>query len=1730
VGNFWDYLKDGVSNTVEAAKSAGQAAASTGQDFYHEMYWGVVAAEAAVGADRPGELTKARAAAFGTPEQQAAAKDTNWFDAWKGNANASTAAVGHVLNVATSAPVINTATDALYSGMEGAYRAGTSATIVGGRWSDAFSPENWQRAWNATSNDNPAVKGVTFGEAITSNSPEDVLDPAKLAQNRADVASSWQKQLLVEGLDVMGWLAFDPTKGVGRVARAARVANRIETSAQAEKAFEASKNIEFGDAKGARHDAQAWDFLTPKGMGGDPSAKAHLDTIDRFIIKHTEQSKFSKSALPSEDEMASSLKRVARNGAGEGTANVILGLFSQANKIEEVTHRLATKRNIMFASQGSKGALQALIHDSPEIARAMERMSRSPEGIDRLDELAHASLDPTRNFSDLAERVAFDKNNADELKGFAKRLDDFHGNLSELDARLYGSADSGGGGQFNTVAGLSAFDKLAAGLHARVGHAHVYQDGVGARTMRAVGWATDKVAPGTINSADALTGAEQFGGTLRQAGYSAAEVTDLQNRFRGLGQNERNILVKNEMGRMVRRIAAKYGMDEELAKRVTNNIMSKLVDGRAFASRELERIVKEEEANAATAANERLRTNAPKGLVKLHEPGGQTAISVKHGLLQSHMGMSAPTLDPRLVEKVIRYHSADAKTGLGALRERGVDLGSGLADAYTNIWKFGVLGRPGLAVRALLDTQLRSVAMIGAMTTFLQTAQGTGHVLDRRLLKSERMFTVPATVEDLKQAAYHDSRAEALTAQLNSWGSHDTGNAFFKDESAAYKDAQGKPLRSPKIDAFAERNQLRRDQLFERQQDLQSKLETLRGRRPKTVKQQARNEELIARAEARVARITEQLKQAYDPTKAAKDARLGYLKGNAGHRANRSREGDLRSAIAAHRVTAESLRAGTYRASKNWLGTQKKPMTLVDGQKVQLSPAYTSAHDMDSVTMLLSHGGNAASSVLTGSLASDTGRIREMNNSWVANVKANDPEWSRRYVRAVDAMLASPTARRLMHSRTLRDERHWNELYQTMRNDKAVKNEWAKMKAHHTDFDTWLHGIVRYVGYYAPTEKITERILRGERLTPEGVDGLIPKGERFTIHGPDLEYLQPSSVSQAAVNARDKIFKLLLDKPDTYLVRHPTYVALYNQNAKRLANKWARERGDLTLDGRAEIEARARHQAIVDIKRVMYDPSHLTNAHQTLRFISPFIRPWEDAMRSWSRLIYDNPNVLGRMALAWQAPNIAGIIVDENGHKVPAWSAPKDGRQEFAILPVPFGDKTGIHEFRLRKQSLNSIAQGDTPWLPGFGPVVQVPVQALASDFFPEIYNYSNNPVLRSMFPDGNIPKSGAKDILWGQAPGYARALHDAFDAKAGSNARIYQTVINAKILEAQQKGLPPPSPEVLKEAGRKAARTGGLIRALASGLIGMSGTSSPEGNFYVEQYQTLRAGEAYLLKTQGKTADQAFAELYPEAADLPWSISMNETGINATVRADKRSRSLKKLIDQFPEFGYAIVGSDNVGGQFARDGSIMPDTQFNSSVYNAQFGIKYGVDELGRRGRTQGEILDRALQATGWTKYAQVSAAVDVALQQRGLNNLNQKGAQQIRLMKQLLVAKLKKDNPVWAADFEDRNGGKVDQFLRVADVLMSNPRTKDREDINALRTYLQYRDTANKLAQAQGYTLKAVKNADPLRKRLYEIGSALAKQSLGFDQVWQRVLEGEVEDRNAAPSGSDPSAGSTG
>jgi hypothetical protein len=817
----------------------------------------------------------------------------------------------------------------------------------------------------------------------------------------------------------------------------------------------------------------------------------------------------------------------------------------------------------------------------------------------------------------------------------------------------------------------------------------------------------------------------------------------------------------------------------------------------------------------------------------------------------------------------------------------------------------------------------------------------------------------------------------------------------------------------------------------------------------------------------------------------------------------------------ADRLERSAAELPTRLADKRFLGATDKTLT-VGGQKVT-TRAYVSDEDRVATWQALLPGDATLSDAILNLTEKTKSKLSENAGDWLS-VDPSDLKWAATYSRHVDAIRRSHTGMRVLAE----GDHPTADLVKSLRDDPAVRKEWLEVRFDNPHFDDWLDRVISEAAYVAPTTAIRKAIVGGKRVNEATAEKLFAKfgddaselPQRMPITGPEMSVFHVGEGASARKLAQ-KAIQHLSDTPDTVLARHPLYVGRYFTHFKQLAAREMDGAGELGPAAQAKIEKAARHRAIQDVRETMYDTARHTGAHAGLmRLASPFLGAWEDALVSWSRLMYDDPARLGALVKTWTAPERMGLVVDEDGK--PVKPGQKGVRQSFVTVPLPgfAKDWAGVEDFKIRKNSFNSIFQGEVPWLPGSGPMVPIPASQITARAFPEIAD-PNGPMPKVLQPfvrsvlNGDSPKVGtgigglAKDTVAGFTPAWVRRGFEAFNPTSPSFTNVFADSVNSQIIAARQAGKPVPSQDVLKRNALKAARNTTIVKGPALLGFGMAGEGAGIAEFYSNQYNLLNE-QADTLRAQGTTPEQRFNQLFPEAAGLNWSVSVNETGINATLKVENRARKYKKEIEANPEYGWFYVGADNIGGEFS------------ASVYNAQSSTPRteGATLTQRHRVTPDEMLRRTLASTGWDQYNQVRTKVNMALQSRGLHSVRQNGAQDIARIKADFIAELRAANPAWAADYDTFDTGKLDRFVtQVAEPALADKRLKGRSDMKLLAVYLQLRQRATDFAKANGYTLASQKAA-PLVAVLAQAGQEMAAANIGFQQVWNRVLSREVED----------------
>lgn len=1615
--------------------------------------------------------------------------------------NAPFKAAGKVFTTANSG--LGWAFDQVLHGFSTGFNVGDVANEHGeSAFHALYSFTDWKNAWNETSghtvvNPDGTIK-PGFGTSVTHTYSEfaphslmELVNPGAaiariggdLANNTGDLANNgsifgtnpenvaarqamlkqqdtWTGKIMSGAIDMAAVWKLDPTRVIAKPVELAKAASRIPDTGGATEAYAQGNKLLSGEAAPLTGAARV--FTKPSSPEGlFSSSMTESGNRDWAFIQSTRGG----------ENMAGRDQFVQRT---PDTAP-ILSLFRQADKIEDPHMQDMVKLDVIYAARGVADARARLIQNAPEIARALMREGLTPEGRDvldglydtfsRVDQLNPAALDQKgMDFASAARSFATPEN-MDELTAYGHHLDNIHQSFRSLGEIADNTPIEG--------AGLTALDRAKANLRNHVVNEVYYQDGTAGMTVRAIHWATSQRYRGVVDIANPVRGKQELMDYMLRQRWADKRDGELPNVF---SADDRE-----KIGRQFE--VAQTKLDRS---RIVNNVHDELIDRigtRYGKSREEIRAMQLQRAQTydnatqfATEALEKARLNGEDRVV-LMDPTKITPTSIDRALFSTHISNNAVLPPINQIQDLVLSHQLGGKN---------VDWLSGAAgqfntvmDKYNDLWRLFVLARPGLILRTQIDTQGRAMATMGATRIVSNALRGLGHAYNAKF-SGEQMVQLSVAARDLHAADMIEAEADKLKWMREHAEPGATNMPDFIGPVPNIE-ARGKSLT-----ARTNRNQIEDS-----------------GTRP-----------VMAGDDYTHLGI---------PVPPDNYQTLGEMA---------DREQMLRK------------KAAEVRDTKQWgnryaLGFEDEFLTI-GGRRVAYRGHY-SAQEMADINPRLYKGNVRPSEAFTQHYPKDVqgllqdatsmrqARIYENADNYITHVP-NAKFWHMGWTRATDHIRNTETGRMIL--------RHGDigtvDLVHMLQDSKKVRREFNEVRDQHASFLDYIARAIDHVSYLAPTADIRARLLSG-RIDPAEVDKSfakmssqeIVKGknkpktstiytkanpedtlpERMYVQGPEFSPLPFAGQERHGLGIKDQMSKFvssMSDKPDLAWGRHPVYLNQRRKHFVELAQRQFDQNPSwemLPHEVQAKIERVATHRAIQDVQQLMYDTAKHTGAHATLRYLSPFMGAWQDAMESWGRLFYDDPRRAGAFWKVWNTPNYMGLIVDENGDPV----APgQTSNASYLLLPMSLDNNyKNSKKWQVRKDSLNSIFQGAQWYTPGFGPIVQLPVQEIIARTYPELGD-SSNPIVKSILPFGT-PKLSTnpnklmgltEDVIENGLPGYGRILWSMWDPSDPNNIRTYQSSINQQIINANKNGKDVPSKQELDKKAVAHVRITGLVRAMSLFGFGVSGQQTQAADFYKTQYDKLQAN-SQALYAQGSSPSAKFAEMFPEAAGLQWSITKTTTGITASIKAYDASKKFGSEIAANPQYGWFYVGAQNLGND-----------NFSGSVYNAQ------VSSGDRKVLTRDQVLSGSLAEQGWNKYNAFQTALKQKLNERGLYSVSQAGANDLQDIRSQFIDSLRKENNAWAQDFDVQDEGKLKRFVdAVAVPALTDPKLKDRADIQLLGQYLQLRQAALDELNKQGYKSLSSNAAQSYRAILQRQGDDMASQSLGFQQVWNRVLQKEVE-----------------
>lgn len=704
-----------------------------------------------------------------------------------------------------------------------------------------------------------------------------------------------------------------------------------------------------------------------------------------------------------------------------------------------------------------------------------------------------------------------------------------------------------------------------------------------------------------------------------------------------------------------------------------------------------------------------------------------------------------------------------------------------------------------------------------------------------------------------------------------------------------------------------------------------------------------------------------------------------------------------------------------------------------------------------------------------------------------ATIKAvDDPErHTAAYIHYVrNQMMPDPVASQIVKGADLSDVAKW------MTSTSAGR---AYMKALHVgDPDVKVNELATMVKTFLPTDAMREAAATGKFKADTIFDSLpnaamrpdIDANVAALVHGGD----GPTNILK---RSSDWLMQMTGTMPDDILVRHPLYNELYKSRMTDNVQSWINQTGkDISDTKTLDMLSQASHLAArKDLQNLVYDTSRFNDMGHTLRFISPFFNAWFNAMSTWSRLIIENPGLIGHGYQAKRALWNTPFAINNQTGKQADVNTPWD--QTSFVFHMPKGLASslgGLGEVPIDAKTLISPTYVDSIGNPGFGPLVSVPVNQIVKDH-PSLMN---DAVVRSML--NNMVDQNSMQQLLPSGVNDVVALSQILAGSPDSSKQYVNTVWSIHQEQAYDHFNGQRNPGPFKPdwgAIESQAKYLTVMDLLVNRLSPLGFKPAASHAHLVDEYRRMQAADP-------KNAQQNFYQKYGQAGMVfTQSLATDPSGIAATVGASKLVNKYAGLLKNHPELGSIIVGPGGNGN-------------FDQMAYDWQ--VAKGL----RQRLTPQEAAAHANVNMGWAQYGKIYAQAQTMLEARGLTSINDPQARDIKAMLTNFVAATgDSNNQVYNPDFyNDYSGYNSGQYmtriqalaqLAQEPALLANPA---RSDIRSLHSYIQLRDTVfAALQQRKAKTLNANSNADLAQMYDTKVAQMMQDDSK-FAQIYDRFL----------------------
>lgn len=656
------------------------------------------------------------------------------------------------------------------------------------------------------------------------------------------------------------------------------------------------------------------------------------------------------------------------------------------------------------------------------------------------------------------------------------------------------------------------------------------------------------------------------------------------------------------------------------------------------------------------------------------------------------------------------------------------------------------------------------------------------------------------------------------------------------------------------------------------------------------------------------------------------------------------------------------------------------------------------------------------------------------------------------------------------------------------------KNEAAQVPWFARDPEKWIENLMLDLSDY--TAGYNEGLLRAmlnHKVTRELMEGIDERLRPDVIHAEIVaQSTGQSSVIQAFNEFIAEGFDLLGRMPTDTLSRQPMFKQLYAREMVRLEK--LRSAQGLDLDERAisKMNLAAKQFAIHEVKEYLYDLAEVSRFGHMVRHIAPFYPAWQEVLKVWGKLAIEDPSVVARAKLLWQAPNRANMVyTDDEGNEFIQFRLSEGVMDKLGM--TGWQRYLGAGGIRFGKSSFNLVL--DSP-LPGAGPLIQYPINEVVKHK-PELED-----MLTWILPNGVSSGNALEQIFLSPL---IRQVSNEIQGPKGDRSYQRAWVDALTWMDVEYRAgrrTTPPDPEEASDIARKLWTIRLFTRLAAPAQPIFDSPLQPYIDVYRDMMDNLGPDQA----------DQAFLNEYgQEFFAVTLSRTVSKTGLPPTVEAEVARRQFEDLIRQYPEYGRLIIG-DAALGEFSgaayaqqMQRGMDPDNPFS------EIERTYRQTEIDPRTGTIIEV-DRRL---GWQEYIQALDMIDLERRRLGLPNLRVADAEHLAQAKQAVTQFIASKYPSWWDDFNTRDGLKWTERIGAMRDLTRDEILIQRPDIQGLAVYLEARQAIlaelNRRKTLGGAsTLGAASNQD-LQFAWETMVAQIVDNNIAFGPLYYRYLEGD-------------------